>query len=99
MDRIWNSNITLFTVAEEIYLKKCEEIKQNFKNSLNELESVQEAKINDIISKNNETHATIDAKTISITNLERQIIALQMENEKLIKQNAQKDEEIEDIVS
>jgi len=31
--------------------------------------------------------------------LERQIIALQMENEKLIKQNAQKDEEIEDIVS
>lgn len=40
MDRIWNSNITLFTVAEEIYLKKCEDIEENFKNSLNELESV-----------------------------------------------------------
>jgi len=40
MDRIWNSNITLFTVAEEIYLKKCEDIEFNFKNSLSELESV-----------------------------------------------------------
>jgi len=48
MDKIWNSNITLFTVAEDIYLKKCEEIKENFDGNVRELELVYDNKMSDL---------------------------------------------------
>jgi len=47
MDKIWNSNITLFTVAEDIYLQKCDEIKQNFKHSIDEIQEIFDAKVED----------------------------------------------------
>lgn len=50
-------------------------------------------------SKNKDTFSSINEKIVTINNLERQVIALQFENEKLLKQNVKKDDEIEDIVS
>jgi len=38
MDRIWNSNITLFTVAEEVYHKECIGIKKEFDRGMVEAE-------------------------------------------------------------
>lgn len=34
MDKIWNSNITLFRVAEEVYQEECKFIKQEFTESM-----------------------------------------------------------------
>jgi len=47
MDKIWNSNITLFTVAEDLYLQKCDEIKENYKNNIDEIQNIFEAKLED----------------------------------------------------
>jgi len=51
MDKIWNSNITLFTVAEDIYLKKCDEIKDMFDMNVKELEIVYDQKMHDLNDK------------------------------------------------
>jgi len=51
MDKIWNSNITLFTVAEDIYLKKCDEIKDMFDMNVKELELVYDQKMHDLNDK------------------------------------------------
>lgn len=48
MDKIWNSNITLFTVAEDIYMKKCDEIKELFDQNVKELDLVYEKKMEDL---------------------------------------------------
>mmetsp|Transcript_93107 Transcript_93107/g.201372 ORF Transcript_93107/g.201372 Transcript_93107/m.201372 type:complete len:80 (-) Transcript_93107:175-414(-) len=40
MDRIWNSNITLFTVAEDLYLNRCKQIENNFKNAVEEIQEM-----------------------------------------------------------
>jgi len=47
MDKIWNSNITLFTVAEDLYVQKCDDIKQNFKRAIDEIQEIFEAKLED----------------------------------------------------
>lgn len=38
LDKIWNSNITLFTVAEEVYQVECQNIKNQFQQNMEDAE-------------------------------------------------------------
>jgi len=73
LDKIWNSNITLFTVAEEVYQVECSNIKKEFERNMEDAEKKFHLELEILSSKVEDVKKTLADKDFEIMKRQQKI--------------------------